>query len=60
MEVFRDNFGFKQAILDHVFSKMILSKATEKYAPIYETSLKFFEIFIEAIKNEKLTNELVM
>jgi len=51
MNVFRDNFGFKNAILSQVFQKMILNKSN-KYSSIYETSLKLFEVFVETIKNE--------
>jgi hypothetical protein len=62
MNVFRDNFGFKKAILLHVFQKMILQKSN-KYSSIYETSLKLFEVFVETIKNEtdddqRASNEL--
>ena len=51
MNVFRDNFGFKEAILQHVLQKMILQKSNN-YSSIYETSLKLFEVFVETIKNE--------
>lgn len=45
--------GFKEAILNHIFKKMVLSK-TNKYSPIYEISLKLFEVCIETIKNHDL------
>ena len=53
MDRFREFFGFKQAILHHIFKKMILSKSN-KYSPIYETSLKLFEVCVEAIKNRPI------
>jgi hypothetical protein len=55
MDRFRELFGFKQAILHHIFKKMILSKSN-KYSPIYETSLKLFEVCVEAIKNRPIVD----
>lgn len=55
MNRFRELLGFKQVILHHVFQKMILQKSN-KYSPIYETSLKLFEICIEAIKKQPIQN----
>lgn len=50
INIFREHVGFKEAILNHIFKKMVLSK-TNKYSPIYEISLKLFEVCIETIKN---------